>query len=96
MPGAPPLGPGALKTQFLEVAAEFCRQGIATEGVAGLSDAHPDRRLCAFSEYADEWGVGKDGATDRTRGLSRWGGCTDDGWMVERPTLWSLGTAPHR
>jgi GNAT superfamily N-acetyltransferase len=51
----PQLGPIALEIQFIEVSRAQRRQGIATELVARLAHQHPDRRLVAFSEEADDF-----------------------------------------
>jgi ribosomal protein S18 acetylase RimI-like enzyme len=55
--GAPSLGAEALEIQFIEVATDCRRQGVATDVVRRLMAAHPDRRLVAFSEEADEFWV---------------------------------------
>lgn len=51
----PPLGDTALEIQLIEVHKEHRRQGIATDVVRLLACAHPDRRLVAFSEEADQF-----------------------------------------
>lgn len=46
-----------LEIQLLEVAYRYRRQGIASAAVNLLDAAHPDHRLAAFSEQADDfWG----------------------------------------
>ena len=51
----PQLGNERLEIQFIEVAKASLRSGIGTRVVAGLADRHPDRRLFAYSEQADEF-----------------------------------------
>ncbi|MGP4057783.1 GNAT family N-acetyltransferase [Mycobacterium sp. 4D054] len=54
----PPPGPKPwLKIMFIEVATSARRRGIGTRVVQRLVARHPDRRLLAYSEGADEfWG----------------------------------------
>lgn len=51
----PLLGDVALEIQLIEVHKEHRRQGIATEVLRLLAQAHPERRLVAFSEEADQF-----------------------------------------
>lgn len=51
----PDLGSNPLELQFFEVAATHQRRGIGTAAVRALADQHPQRRLVAFSEEADEF-----------------------------------------
>ena len=54
-PDVPLLGDAALEIQLIEVHQKHRRQGIATEVVRLLARAHPERRLVAFSEEADQF-----------------------------------------
>ena len=51
----PQLAAIALEIVFIEVACAYRRQGVGTEIVQGLGVCHPDRRLVAFSEGADDF-----------------------------------------
>ena len=52
---APALGATALQIELLEVSEEFRLEGIGTEVVRHLAELHPERRLVAFSEGADDF-----------------------------------------
>src|SRR5690625_1033150 len=51
----PELGPERLEIQFIEVATSARGRGVGTRVVHALADRHPDRRLFAYSEGADEF-----------------------------------------
>lgn len=51
----PPLRDTALQIELLEVSEEFRLEGIGTEVARYLAEVHPERRLVAFSEGADEF-----------------------------------------
>lgn len=51
----PPLGDVALEIQFIDVRSDVRRQGIGRAVVEQLARMHPDRRLVAYSEEADEF-----------------------------------------
>lgn len=53
--GVPVIGGERLEIQFIEVTALARGRGIGTKVVRGLVDRHPDRRLLAYSEGADEF-----------------------------------------
>ncbi|MGE2728976.1 GNAT family N-acetyltransferase [Mycolicibacterium vaccae] len=53
--GVPPLGPGRLEIQFLEVASAVRAGGVGTGVVRALEDRHRERRLFAYSERAHEF-----------------------------------------
>jgi GNAT superfamily N-acetyltransferase len=53
--GAPDLGAVALEFQFIEIADDHRRSGIASELIGTIADMHPTRCLVAFSEDADEF-----------------------------------------
>lgn len=54
-PTAPQLGDEALEIQLIEVSSNCRRRGVGTEVVRVLAEAHPHRRLIAFSEQADDF-----------------------------------------
>lgn len=54
-PTAPQLGDEALEIQLIEVSSDYHRQGVGTEVIRLLTEAHPHRRLIAFSEQADDF-----------------------------------------
>jgi hypothetical protein len=54
-PGAPRLGTELLEIQLLEVSQRCRRRRVGTEVVRLLEQRHPDRRLVALSEDADEF-----------------------------------------
>ncbi len=51
----PQLGATALQIELIEVSEKHRRRGIGREVVDRLAQLHPDRRLVAFSEGADEF-----------------------------------------
>lgn len=51
----PQLGTTALQIELIEVSEKYRRRGIGREVVDRLAQLHPDRRLVAFSEGADEF-----------------------------------------
>ncbi|WP_416566273.1 GNAT family N-acetyltransferase [Nocardia testacea] len=55
-------GPAPLEIQFIEVSPRIRRKGVGAAVIAALAARHPDRRLVAFSEGADEFWSGLDWA----------------------------------
>ncbi|MBM0255630.1 GNAT family N-acetyltransferase [Micromonospora sp. 4G55] len=53
--GTPQLGDTALEIQLIEVAASQRRRGVGTKIMQALVARHPERRLLAFSEEADDF-----------------------------------------
>lgn len=53
--GVPDLDPERLEIQFIEVADAAHRRGVGTHVVYALQERHPDRRLFAYSEEADDF-----------------------------------------
>ena len=51
----------ALEILFIEVARKYRRQRIGTQIVRALVERHPDRRLVAFSESADDFWTSLEG-----------------------------------
>ncbi|MCV7225856.1 GNAT family N-acetyltransferase [Mycolicibacterium komossense] len=59
LPGyeAPDIGAVTLRIHLLEVASQYRGRGIGTRIVAALVARYPERRLVAFSEADDFWGL---------------------------------------
>lgn len=53
--GVPTLGTSALEIQLIEVAQRYRRQGVGAAVINRLASRHPERRLLAMSEDADEF-----------------------------------------
>ena len=53
--GTPDLGDVALEIQFIEVSEKHRLQGIGAAVLHRLAELHPDRRLVAYSEGADDF-----------------------------------------
>jgi GNAT superfamily N-acetyltransferase len=71
--GVPVIGDERLMIHLIEVATAARRRGIGTRVVRGLAARHPDRRLFAYSEGADDfWGsLGWERFNDPQPGPSR-------------------------